>query len=372
MSDEIEALGAVMTAGLAADAIDRPHSSGRVTHGACANCAAPLSGNFCAACGQKAHLHRSLADVGHEFVHGITHFDGKAWKTLPMLVFRPGTLTREYIMGKRAKYVAPVPLFLLVVFLMFFVFSFVHIADNVGGGATGADGKQLTKAQAALELPKVEAELAKLDADIKAARTGKSPGPGEIEALQGVRAGVAATRNRVRARAATAEGAPADLREEIIREVKDSNPTVNFGNKTLNEKALLALKNPELTLYKVQGKAYKFSFVLVPLSLPWLWLMFAWKRDVRLYDHAIFALYSISFMSLLFIIGSGALSLSITSGWLWVPLLLAPFVHMYGQLKGAYGLPRFGALWRMAGLSLGAIVSLGIYATLILALGVID
>ena len=372
MSNEIEALGGLVTAGIAANVLDGPNgSSALASHGACANCGAPLAGNFCAACGQKAHLHRSLADVGHEFVHGITHFDGKAWKTLPMLVFRPGTLTRDYIMGKRAKYVAPVPLFLLVVFLMFFVFSFVHISDNIGGGATGADGKQLTRAEAVRELPKVEAELGQLDADIKAASTG-TPEPGEIAAMKGARAGVVATRNRLRARATGPEGAPSDLREEVIREVKDSNPTVNFGNKTLNEKALLALKNPELTLYKVQGKAYKFSFLLVPLSLPWLWLMFAWKRDVRLYDHAIFALYSISFMSLLFIIGSGALTLNITSGWLWTPLLIAPFVHMYVQLKGAYGLPRFGALWRTVGLSLGAVVSLSFYATLIVALGLMD
>ena len=122
----------------------------------------------------------------------------------------------------------------------------------------------------------------------------------------------------------------------------------------------------------MQGKAYKFSFLLVPLSLPWLWLMFAWKRDVHLYDHAIFTLYSISFMSLLFIIGSLALTMNITSGWLWAPLVIALYIHMYVQLKGAYNLGRFSALWRTVALSTGAMLSLSLYAVLIIALGFID
>ena len=60
-----------------------------------------------------------------EFAHGLYHFDSKAWRTLPMLAFRPGKLTRDYTHGRRARYVAPLALFLLSIFLMFFVFGFV-------------------------------------------------------------------------------------------------------------------------------------------------------------------------------------------------------------------------------------------------------
>ena len=120
MSDQIEAAGALVTAGLAANPLDRPAGDGGQS-GACANCGTALSGPFCSKCGQRAHLNRSIGDVFHEFLHGITHFDGKAWTTLPMLLFRPGKLIRSYIDGHRARYVAPVPLFLMVIFLMFFV-----------------------------------------------------------------------------------------------------------------------------------------------------------------------------------------------------------------------------------------------------------
>ena len=371
MSGEVEALGGLVTAGLAAEALDGPRAAaGHASHGACANCGTPLAGQFCGNCGQNAHIHRTLGGVFHDFLHGITHFDGKTWKTLPMLLFRPGKLTRDYIEGKRARYVAPVPLFLLVVFLMFFVFSFVSIKDNIGGGVTNDSGQQMTQAEAQKELPKVEAEIAKLDRQIASAS--KRSEPGEVAAIRGARAGEVAMRDRLRTRAKGEVETPLDIPGELAREMKSSDPDVNFGNETLNQKARAALKNPELVFYKIQGKAYKLSFLLVPLSLPWLWLMFAWKRNVRMYDHAIFALYSISFMSLLFIIGSIALSLDMMDQWLWIPLLTAPVVHMYFQLKGAYALSRFSALWRTSVLSLSAFLTLAIYITMIIAMGVLD
>ena len=90
-----------------------------------------------------------------------------------------------------------------------------------------------------------------------------------------------------------------------------------------------------------------------------------------MYDHAIFSLYSISFMSLLFIIASGAVALGITSQWLWVPLMLAPVVHMYAQLKGAYALNRGAAVWRTAVLALASWITLSIYVLLMILLGVL-
>ena len=180
---------------------------------------------------------------------------------------RPGRLTRDYIAGKRARYVAPVPMFLLVVFLMFFVFSFVQVGTG-GGGATTDGGKPMTQAQAKVELSKVEAELASLDAQIEAAMINTEPG--ELAALRGAWIGVAVARDKVRARAAGEVDSPIDITGQLSRVLETGNPTIDFGTESLNAKARAALKNPQLLLYKIQGKAYKLSFLLVPLSLPWL------------------------------------------------------------------------------------------------------
>ena len=51
----------------------------------CLNCGAELVGDYCHACGQRAHVHRSLGAFFHDLLHGVFHVEGKIWATLPML-----------------------------------------------------------------------------------------------------------------------------------------------------------------------------------------------------------------------------------------------------------------------------------------------
>uniref|UniRef100_UPI0013D512C6 DUF3667 domain-containing protein n=1 Tax=Enterobacter hormaechei TaxID=158836 RepID=UPI0013D512C6 len=66
-----------------------------------------LVGSHCHNCGQAGHVHRSLSAIGHDILRGVFHFEGKLWRTLPMLAWRPGELTRRYIDGERARFVSP-------------------------------------------------------------------------------------------------------------------------------------------------------------------------------------------------------------------------------------------------------------------------
>lgn len=365
MADTMEAAGALATAGLAAHSLDNP-SAGAGQHGAhpanCANCGAALGGEFCSQCGQRAHLHRTMHEVFHEFLHGITHFDGKAWKTLPMLLFRPGQLTRSYIEGHRARYIAPVPLFLLVVFTMFFVLSFVKLPDQaieIDGTATPAERtQQLSEA------------MADIDAEIAAAEAAGDQA--EVVRLKNTRAGIATVANWRSKPDATPSELLSDIGEGIVKASEDDDLTIVSGVPGLDEKAREAMKNPKLLLYKLQTKAYKLSFLLVPLSLPWLWLAFFWRRGIGMYDHAIFSLYSISFISLLFIVGSLAFTAGITADWFWNLLLFAPAVHMLFQLRGAYAIGWWSAAWRTAYLSVAAVFSLTAYLLILIVLGLLD
>jgi len=131
-------------------------------HGNCANCGAALNGHYCHQCGQSAHIHRSLLHMFEEFLHGIFHFDTKAWRTIPSLIWHPGKLTREYIAGKRTSYVSPLALFLFLNFLMFFVFSYTMGDHNVVKKSTPQEKAKLVKV-----LEKNRSELAKLEAEIK-------------------------------------------------------------------------------------------------------------------------------------------------------------------------------------------------------------
>ena len=130
-----------------------------------------------------------------------------------------------------------------------------------------------------------------------------------------------------------------------------------------------AAANPELLLYKVQNNAYKFSWALIPLSLPFLWLLFPFSRRFRLYDHMVFVTYSIAFMTLLVSLATvlGAVGLGALAG---VMIVFLPALHMYRQLKEAYGLTRFGALWRTALLIVFAITAAGLFISMLFALGI--
>ncbi|MDB5934004.1 MAG: hypothetical protein JWQ01_1348 [Massilia sp.] len=89
-------------------------------NGHCHNCGAATTGKFCAACGQETTLHvASAREFLHEFVGHYVALEGKLWKTLALLLFRPGKLTTEYIAGRRARYVQPLRIYLTFSILFF-------------------------------------------------------------------------------------------------------------------------------------------------------------------------------------------------------------------------------------------------------------
>ena len=140
MSGEADAAGDVLTGAIIAGAIEGgAGKQGADAHGKCLNCGAQVDGAYCAACGQRTHLHRSLVSLGHDILHGVFHFEGKMWRTIPELFFHPGRLTRRYIDGERAKFVSPMALYLFTVFLMFGVFSFTtsNIFDSTKDSVAG-------------------------------------------------------------------------------------------------------------------------------------------------------------------------------------------------------------------------------------------
>ncbi|MEP7245506.1 MAG: DUF3667 domain-containing protein [Gammaproteobacteria bacterium] len=89
----------------------------------CANCQAPLSGPFCSVCGQRhePHIH-SLGEFLHEATESITHADSRVWHTIWPLLTKPGFLTREFLEGRRARFLPPFRLY-LVLSVVFFLFA---------------------------------------------------------------------------------------------------------------------------------------------------------------------------------------------------------------------------------------------------------
>jgi hypothetical protein len=92
---------------------------------ACPNCGNLRVGSYCSMCGQKAApLAPTLAYFVHELTHELLHVDGKIFRSLRLLLTRPGFLTREIFLGRRARYISPIRLYLTASILAFALGAF--------------------------------------------------------------------------------------------------------------------------------------------------------------------------------------------------------------------------------------------------------
>jgi hypothetical protein len=84
----------------------------------CVSCDAPLSGPYCARCGERVLEPEALTlrhFLVHTVAHEILHVDGTLWRTLRLLFVRPGRLSLEYAAGRRRPYVNPFRLLLIAI-----------------------------------------------------------------------------------------------------------------------------------------------------------------------------------------------------------------------------------------------------------------
>ncbi|TZG24927.1 DUF3667 domain-containing protein [Sphingomonas montanisoli] len=355
MSD-LNNIGSVVTGGIVARTVDRlGHSAGADGHdqsGDCANCGAMLTGTYCATCGQHGHVHRTMMALVHDILHGVFHFEGRTWNTLPMLAWRPGELTRRYAQGERVKFVSPMALFLFSVFIMFAVTA--SLTKNMDFG-TFARAKPETGLIAeyqyqAARLTKAERRLAK-PIDTTDAEDSED------------RAAAVVKRDKARAQIAQLTAAATALKIEPAR-----LRTPPKAEKAMNP-IEHAAENPALVAYKMKSYAYKYSWALIPISLPFIWLLFPLRRDVGLYDHAIFATYSLSFMLLMATTLAALYFLWIPQWILWTAFAVIPPIHMYRQLKGAYQLSNTAAFWRMCVLLTMTTVTASLFFAMLIYLG---
>lgn len=97
----------------------------------CLNCNAEVHGKYCSICGQEnLEPAESVWHLVSHFFNDITHFDGKFFSSLKLLLLKPGFLSYEYKMGRRNSYLNPVRMYVFTSFLFFFIFFAVFKTDT--------------------------------------------------------------------------------------------------------------------------------------------------------------------------------------------------------------------------------------------------
>jgi hypothetical protein len=86
----------------------------------CLYCGTVVQGRHCAQCGQAGDVHvLSMKEVAGDVTHSLLHLDSRAWRTLRLLVKKPGELTREFIAGRHQSYIPPFRLYLAISIIYF-------------------------------------------------------------------------------------------------------------------------------------------------------------------------------------------------------------------------------------------------------------
>lgn len=287
---------------------------------ACGNCAAPLLGEHCYACGQPVKgLVRHFSSIVGDALDSVFNLDTRIFRTLGPLFAKPGYITREYFEGRRVRYVSPVRLFFFLAIVTFFV---AQLTVDVGPDAINVDAKAGNdEIGGALTVGAVEqardARLANL-AQAKSRMVGTPAATG----IPGIEAGEQAVRETAEERirqlkdaAAKGEPPPEPMDDKISFEIggerwdATTNPIKTrwlpgFADDWLNGQVSRA--NTNIKRLKQDPGSFKNAvlsavpttlFVLVPVFALMLKLAYAFKR--RLYmEHLIVALHSHAFLCL--------------------------------------------------------------------------
>ncbi|NRD88610.1 hypothetical protein C8024_02715 [Sphingopyxis sp. BSNA05] len=394
MSGELEAMGTAIEGGLIAKAVeDEKTGASGGKGGTCLNCNALVTSHYCPDCGQPLHVHRSIGAFWHDILHGVLHFEGKFWRTLPLLVWKPGDLTRRYVQGERAKFISPMALFLFSVFMMFAVFSFIENpfstegdgSENVGFNSTVTAESQELEERLQDKIKELEttaeedkAEVREQILDLKRDRNvlatmtmSELPYPEAGMGENGVGIGNFGLDDApVADSQAGADGEDMASGNGNQVEIWDDFKDSSIG-KMLKGGLERATENPSLLLYKLKANGYKFAWLLIPISIPFVWLTLIGRRGLHFYDHAVFATYSIAFMSLLFVTCAILAAIGAPASVWGTLLIFYPPFHIYRQLRHAYKMSRPEALFRVSFLLIFTVISLTLFFVILLALGIL-
>jgi len=274
----------------------------------CVNCGARLLGPYCSLCGQR-HEPRPPT-VGHllgETFETLTHADSRLWRTIVTLLARPGLLTREFLVGRRARYLPPFRLYIVASVTCFLLLALLPSREP-----PAVPPKQ----PAALERPGGAAGVQRAARSDAVAVDVDEAGCRRLE-VTGIGDGIGA---ELKSR----------LRDACLRVVRD-------GGKGLGEAFLRSLPKAMFMLLPL--------FALLPMAFYW--------RPRRLYvEHLLLLVHN---HSALFIALSAqqVLALVVPAGLasLSVPVLVVWSAwHVYRGMRTFYGEPRGKTLAKAAAL----------------------
>lgn len=341
----------------------------------CLNCGTYVQGRYCQNCGQEnIEPKETFWGMVTHFVADIFHYDGKFLSTLRILLFRPGFLTKEYISGKRVKYLPPVRMYVFTsaVFFLFY-FSFLRSDDTVKINT----GNRLSKKERA-RTAKLYAMKIKTDANSAALQ--------EQYALLMDSTREDLTANDLPDLASVVIGSPVLVRGNYYNRVEEYDSL----QKTLPRKerdgwftALLTRRLVDLNL-KYRGTPGRANariweaivhrvpymlFISLPIFALLLRLLYVRRKQFIFMDHAVLTLHLYIFCFVIYFFMLVVDKIASLSGWYYLTILSVllglcmPF-YLYKAMRYYYGQRRGKTILKFGLLCLMAFIVFALFAVI--------
>lgn len=302
----------------------------------CDNCGTALTGKFCAACGQRHEPHvQSLAHFVAEGIEGVTHADSRLWRSLGYLLTRPGLLTREFLEGRRARYLPPFRLYLVISVVFFLVGMPERVTVKQQSAGEAVDSATLLK-----------------QAEQFDAANNLLPEAMRKQTVEYLRAEAAKAQAREAAGIAPAlpeAGSEADKQNVSVsfggldlycKSLKEQAASEGLFRKSLRERCERLARSDGSTMGKVVVRNVpRAMFLFLPL-LALVMKGLYWRQKRYYVEHLLFLIHNHAFVFLAatMMILAGRLPLNAAfMGWLWTAASVYAVWYLFRAMRNVYG-----------------------------------
>jgi hypothetical protein len=309
----------------------------------CLNCGAIVQGRYCHVCGQENVVPKeTFWHMVTHFFYDITHFDSKFFESVKDLIIRPGFLSTQYMLGKRASYLHPVRMYVFtsaIFFLIFFTFFKPNTAIKNTADQPLTEQKRKEYINAIHDKLKKDSTNEELKQKLIAAGdTTKALTAADFLELEKDSIHTRMTKYRTFAQYDSAEQLlPASKRDGWLKR-RIVAKLIAIDNR-VRENPNEALKEfSESLLHRLPY----MLFISLPLFALILKLVYFRRKSFYYADHGVFTihLYIFSFLLLLVVFALDALKSVVHIGlidWIIALLLIGLLFYLYKAMRNFYG-----------------------------------
>ncbi|MDX1543671.1 MAG: DUF3667 domain-containing protein [Christiangramia sp.] len=306
----------------------------------CLNCGHPLklTDRFCSRCGQMNSTKKlSFNDFFSEFFSGVFAYDSRFRRTLRVLLFKPGKISKDYINGMRMHYANPFRFYLSASILFFLLFG---ITFNFGDELNQRDRDSFDQQsrviipatrQAGLDsikkivaYPTLELDTIKIDTTPRTYKD-KYISQNEIDTMSAL----SALGRKIELYYAFQDETEIRNAERAMDSLQHEHSGYNHW---LYKKAVDAgtfRQNPKLFFDYFISKLPFIIFFYLPVFALFIWLLYL-RRPFNYMEHLIFAFH---IQTMFFVLYGTALLIELIVGGNWA-ITVANFVFLFYLYKG--------------------------------------